>query len=300
MFLTFFKNEVINGFKRPMVYIFFFVMALLVFGAVASDVVQIGGAVGNVNENSPFVLANYVTTLSIFGLLIAAAFFNNAALRDYKHEFNEILFTAPLSKFGYFFGRFCGALVLACVPLLGVYFGMFMGIGIGQPVGWIEANKVGPLYFGAYVNTFLLFVVPNMLMAGAITFALANKWKNTVISFVGIIVVMMGYIISGTLLSDIENEVVGALSDPFGIRTYSIVTKYFTPAEKNTVIPAFEGLLLTNRLIYVAFSTVVLLLSYFSFSFAIQSSGKKKKVGTDSSSAKSESFTLPQLSQVFG
>ncbi len=299
MFLTFFKNEVINGFKRPMVYIFFVVMALLVFGAVASDVVQIGGAVGNVKENSPFVLANYVTTLSIFGLLIAAAFFNNAALRDYKHEFNEILFTAPLSKFGYFFGRFCGALVLACVPLLGVYFGMLVGIGLGVPLGWIQPDKVGPLYFGAYINTFFLFVVPNMLMAGAITFALANKWKNTVISFVGIIVVMMGYIISGTLLSDIENEVIGALSDPFGIRTYSIVTKYFTPAEKNTVIPAFEGLLLTNRLIYISFSAVVLLISYFSFSFSIQSSGKKKKAVKENDDKAKESFVLPQLHQAF-
>lgn len=300
MFLTFFKNEVINGFKKPMVYIFFLVMALLVFGAVASDVVQIGGAVGNVNENSPFVLTNYVTVLSVFGLLIAAAFFNNAALRDYKYEFNEILFTAPLSRFGYFFGRFCGALVLACVPLLGVYFGMFFGIGVGEPLGWIEANKIGPLYIGAYINVFFLFIVPNMLMAGAITFALANKWKNTVISFVGVILVMMGYIISGTLLSDLENEVLGALSDPFGIRTYSIVTKYFTPAEKNSVIPTFQGLLLTNRLIYISFSLIVLLLSYFSFSFSIQSSGKKKKRTSETIDKVKGAFELPSLNQAFG
>ena len=277
MFFTFFIKELSHGFKRPMVYVFFIVIGLLVFGAVTSEFVQIGGAVGNVNENSPFALANYVTTLSIFGLLIAAAFFNNAALRDYKHGFNEILFSTPLSKFGYFFGRFCGALVLACVPLCGIYFGLLLGIGIGVPAGWIQGDSIGPLNFGAYVNTFLLFILPNMLLAGAITFSLANKWKSTVISFVGIIILMMGYIISDTLLSDLDNEIVGALADPFGIRTYSIVTKYYTPVEKNTLIPSFSGLMLTNRLIYVGLSIGILIISYFSFSFRTQGGRKRKK-----------------------
>jgi len=297
MFLTFFSKELAHGFKRPMVYIFFAVIGLLVFGAVTSEFVQIGGAVGNVNENSPYALANYVTTLSIFGLLIAAAFFNNAALRDYKHGFNEILFSTPLSKFGYFFGRFCGALVLACVPLCGVYFGLLVGIGVGVPAGWIQSDAIGPLNFGAYINTFLLFILPNMLLAGAITFSLANKWKSTVISFVGIIIVMMGYIISGTLLSDIENEVLGALSDPFGIRTYSIETKYYTPAEKNTVAPGFSGLLLTNRLIYTAVSFLILFISYASFSFRTQGGRKKKKA--EKAQVSSEVFKKPTISQLF-
>ena len=297
MFLTFFSKELAHGFKRPMVYVFFVVIGLLVFGAVTSEFVQIGGAVGNVNENSPFVLANYVTTLSIFGLLIAAAFFNNAALRDYKHGFNEILFSTPLSKFGYFFGRFCGALVLACVPLCGIYFGLLIGIGIGVPAGWIQGDSIGPLNFGAYINTFLLFILPNMLLAGAITFSLANKWKSTVISFVGIIIVMMGYIISGTLLSDLENEVVGALSDPFGIRTYSIVTKYYTPAEKNTLIPSFSGIMLTNRLIYIGLSIGILILSYFSFSFRTQGGRKKKKA--EGVNPVHETFEKPALAQLF-
>ena len=112
MFLEFFKKEVFTALKRPMIYIFFFLVALLVFGAVVSDNVQIGGTIGNVYKNAPTVVAVFVSILNIFGLLFATAFFNNAALRDFKYGFNEILFSAPIDKAGYYFGRFIGALSL--------------------------------------------------------------------------------------------------------------------------------------------------------------------------------------------
>ncbi|MCE7992275.1 MAG: hypothetical protein HEP71_09855 [Roseivirga sp.] len=277
MFKTFFLKELSTGLKRPMVYIFFVVMALLVFFAVVSENVQIGGSIGNVHKNAPYVMTTFVSVLTVFGLLIAAAFFNNAALRDYNYNFNEILFSTPLSKSGYFFGRFCGALILACIPLLGVFFGMVVGTFIGVPMGWIDADKVGPFYMEMFVNNFLIFILPNMFLAGAITYALANKWKSTVISFVGIIVVMVGYIISSTLLSDIDNETIAALTDPFGTTAYSVATKYFTPVEKNTISPSFTGILRQNRLLFSGVSLLVLLASYFSFSFRAKLGGKGKK-----------------------
>ena len=98
MFKTFFLTELRYTLKQPMVYIFLGLMALLVFGATSSDNVQIGGSVGNVLRNSPHVVTIYTTVMSLFGLLIATAFFNNAALRDYSSGFNEILFSTPLSK----------------------------------------------------------------------------------------------------------------------------------------------------------------------------------------------------------
>lgn len=297
MFKTFFLKELGTGLKRPMVYIFFVVIALLVFFAVVSDNVQIGGSIGNVHKNAPYILTTFVTVLTVFGLLIAVAFFNNAALRDYNYNFNEILFSTPLSKSGYFFGRFLGALILACIPLLGVFFGMLVGVTIGVPAGWIDADKVGPFYPEMFINNFLIFILPNMFLAGAITYALANKWKSTVISFVGTIVVIVGYIISSTLLSDIDNETIAALTDPFGNTAYNVATKYFTPVEKNTLSPAFTGILLQNRLLFIGISSAILLASYFSFSFTAKPGGKKKKGGEKVTPV----MNLPQpvLNQVF-
>ena len=81
-----------------MVYIFLGLMTLFTFGATVSDNIQIGGSVGNVYKNAPYIITIYTTIMTLFGLLIAAAFYNNAALRDYNNNFNEILFSTPLSK----------------------------------------------------------------------------------------------------------------------------------------------------------------------------------------------------------
>ncbi|MBO3117099.1 hypothetical protein J4050_10085 [Winogradskyella sp. DF17] len=297
MFKTFFLSELKYTLKQPMVYIFMFVLGLMEFFATVSDNVIIGGAIGNVYRNSPYTLTIHVSIFCIFSLIMAVAFFNNAALRDFNNEFNEILFTTPLSKPGYFFGRFFGALLVATLPLVGVFIGMLLGTWMNSIFEWIDPARFGPFYFETFLNNYLLFILPNMFLAGAVIYALANKWRSTIISFVGGLLIIVAYIVSGSLISDIDNETVGALTDIFGINTYSIETKYFTPSEKNSISPGFNGLLFQNRLIWTAFGVLVLLISYFSFSFKQKNKTiKKQKKVKDS---KNKTFNLPQLHPSF-
>ena len=276
MFKTFFFSELSYRFKQPMIYIFLAIITLLVFGATVSDNIQIGGSVGNVYRNSPHIITNYTTVMSIFGLLMAAAFFNNAALKDYSNGFNEILYSTPLSKSGFYFGRFLGALIASTIPLLGIFIGVYLGSIMAPAFGWIDADRFGSMSFMTVISNYLLFILPNMFFAGAIIFALAIKWKSAIISFVGAMVIIIGYIVSGSLLSDLDNETLGALLDSFGIRTYSNVTKYYTAVEKNTLNPLFGGLLLLNRAIWIGVGVLVLLISFFNFSFIIKNKKEKK------------------------
>ena len=293
MFKTFFLSELKYTLKQPMVYIFMFVLGLLEFFATVSDNVQVGGAIGNVYRNSPYTLTIHITVFCIFSLLMAAAFFNNAALRDHNNEFNEILFTTPLSKPGYYFGRFFGALFISTLPLIGVFIGMLLGTYLNTIFEWSDPERFGPFYLETFVNNYVLFILPNMFLAGTIIFAMANKWKSTVISFVGALIVIVAYIVAGSFASDVDNETIAALTDIFGINTYAIETKYFTPVEKNTISPGFSGLLFYNRLIWVAVGIVILLASYFSFSF--QQKNKKVKKAKLKTSVKETVFSLPKL-----
>lgn len=286
MFKEFFIQELSSNLKRPMVYVFTFIISLMVFGAVASDNVVIGGSIGNIYKNAPHVISTYSAILSLFGLLMATAFFNNAALRDYNHNFQEILFSTPINKAGYYFGRFLGALILSTIPLLGVYIGFWMGAEIAPAAGWLDESRIGPFYPETFINNYLLFILPNMFFAGAIIFAMANKWKSTIISFVGTMVIIIGYSLSGTLTSDIDNETIAALTDVFGIRAYTIDTKYFTPIEKNTISVGFSGLLLFNRLLWVTLGLLILVGSYFSFSFIAKNKRVKKQRKKDLSTSK--------------
>ncbi|WP_440880408.1 ABC transporter permease/M1 family aminopeptidase [Tenacibaculum sp. C7A-26P2] len=297
MFKNFFLSELKYSLKQPMVYIFLGLMALFTFGATASDNIVIGGAVGNVYKNAPHIITIYTTIMTIFGLLIATAFYNNAALRDHKNHFNEILFSTPLSKSGYFFGRFFGALVLSTIPMLGVFLGVLLGSTLAPAFGWVDADRFGSFYLETFVNNYFIFILPNMFFAGTIIFAMANKWKSTVISFVGSLIIIIGYIISGTLISDIDNETIGALTDTFGIRAYSLYAKYYTPIEKNTLSPSFSGLLILNRLIWIVTGVVVLLISYFSFSF--QEKNKKIKIQKENKKVSNQIFTLPKLNPIY-
>ncbi|MDO1502510.1 M1 family aminopeptidase [Winogradskyella maritima] len=297
MFKTFFLSELRYTLKQPMVYIFMFILALMEFFATVSDNVQVGGAIGNVMRNSPYTLTIHVTVFTIFSLLMAVAFFNNAALRDHNNEFNEILFTTPLSKPGYFFGRFLGALLVSTLPLVGVFIGMLVGTYMNSIFNWIDPERFGPFYLETFVNNYLLFILPNMFLAGTVIFAMANKWKSTVISFVGGMVIIVAYIIAGSFASDVDNETVAALTDIFGINTYSIETKYYTPVEKNTLSPSFSGLLLYNRLIWISVGFIILAISYFSFSFRKKNKKVKKSSATENTSERV--FSPPQLSSSF-
>jgi hypothetical protein len=277
MFGEFFKLELRSAFKSPMVYVFFFLVALMAFGAVASDGVQIGGAVGNVYKNSPHTLTNFVLILGIFGLLFAAAFFNNAALRDHNNQFNEIMFSLPIKKSGYFWGRFLGALVLSTIPLLGIFFGAWIGALIGPAAGWIDASRIGPFFFETIVSNYFMFILPNMFIAGSIIFFLAHRFKSTIISFVGAMVIIVAWGASGTLLSDIDNETMAGLLDVLGVRTYSVYSRYFTPAERNALSPQFEGIILQNRLIWLTVGVVISIISFKVFSFRERMKFRKKK-----------------------
>lgn len=277
--------------KRPMVWIFFLIITLLVTGAVASDNVVIGGSVGNVYKNAPHILTQYTVILILICLMMPAAFFNNAALRDYNHKFNEILFSTPIGKAGYYFGRFMGALVLSIIPFLGIFVGFFLGTQIALVTGSIDAERIGPLYPSAFFNNLILFIIPNLFIAGAIIFSIANKWKNTVVSFVGALVIIVAYFSSGSLASNIDNETLAALTDTFGIRTYNIDTKYATVVEKNTVGASFSWLLVVNRLFWLSIGTLILLASYFSFSFA------EKKTKAKANKAKKSGTTTPEAVQ---
>jgi ABC-2 type transport system permease protein len=299
MFKEFFLQEIGVAIKRPMVWIFFSMTTLMVFAAVASDNVVIGGSVGNIYKNAPHIITIYTVILSLFGLLIAAAFFNNAALRDYNYKFNEILFSTPLQKSSYFFGRFMGAWVLSMIPLLGIFLGFILGATIAPAMGWIDSDRIGDFYLSSFINNFFLFILPNMFFGGAVIFAIANKWKSSVISFVGVLLIIIGYSLSGQIISNIDNETIAGLVDTFGIRAYSIDTKYATSAEKNTIGATFSGVLILNRILWMFIGSLVLALSYWSFSFAEKHKKAKldkKKLATPKPA---EAILAPTLNAIF-
>ena len=275
MFRTFFQFELKRLLGAPMPWIFLLVFALMVFGGTVSDSIQIGGSYGNIHKNAPFVVQNFFAVMSLLSILLVTAFMNSAALRDFENNTSQLVFTTPLSKSGYYFGHFFGAVLAAMIPLLGVSIGVLAGTVANGIFHWMEPERFGPISLKGHAEAILLFVLPNILFCGSIVYAISALTRKTTLSYIATVALLVAYIASGALLKDLKNEQLAMMLDPFGIRTFSLLTKYWTVEDKNTMVLPVGGMMLLNRIIWVAVGMMVLALSYLRFGFSEKSSNRK-------------------------
>src|SRR5215470_7204937 len=139
---------------------------------------------------------------------------------------------------------------------------------------WVDPERWGPVVWKAHLNGILVFALPNAFIIAAILFAVAVLGRNEIISFVASLVLLAGYGVSDYLLQNVERQKLGAILDPFGIRTYAYVTRYWTVAEKNSLAAGYGGYLLWNRLLWISVAIAIFGLAYWRFSFA----ERRKKV----------------------
>jgi ABC-2 type transport system permease protein len=285
MLSTFFNFELRAWLRTPMPYIFLLVFGLLAFGGTISDDVSIGGSFGNIKKNAPFVAQTWYSVFSLLAVLLATAFMNSGALRDFDNGSHQIVFSKPINKGQYYFGHFLGAFVASLIPFLGVSLGMFSGTALNGMFQWLDVGRFGSTGLSGHLEGLLVFAIPNAFFIACVTYAVAINTRSTVYSFVAAIAIMVGYIMAGTLTKNLENETLAALIDPFGLRTFGIATKYWTIDMKNNSAMGLSGLMLLNRGIWFVAGLAALAVGYWKFDFAEKSAGKsfftKKKVLTE-------------------
>lgn len=254
-----------------------FIIGLLACLGTVSSNVSIGGSFGNIYKNAPFVTMRWYVTFSIITVLLVAAFVNSAAIRDFERKTSQIVFSKPISKASYYFGHFWGAVLVSMIPLLGVSLGMWVGVTLNSIFEWTDAVRYGPFEIQSHLMAWVIFVIPNSIFIGGILFAVAAKTRNTIYPFVAAAALLVAYGLTQNWLRDIEYETIASLIDPFGTKPFGVMTKYWTVSEKNTMVPGLTGILLLNRLIWVALGLVALFAGYKAFSFEEKSRKKSKK-----------------------
>ncbi len=264
------RFEIRYWLRSWMLWIFLLIIAALIFAAASTDQVRIGDSFLNTYRNAPFVIENFYSFVGLFMLLMTPAFVNSAAARDFSYRTYEIIFSTPLRRRDYLWGRFIGATVVATVPALGVS----IGILLAKYMPWVDADRWGPVNWMAHVQGIVVFAVPNAVFIAAVLFAIAVLARNEIAPFIGGLVLLTGYAVADALTQNLEREKLAAMLDPFAIRTFSVATKYWTVAEKNTRTIGFDGMLLWNRLLWLAVGGLVFAFAYSRFSFA----EKRKKV----------------------
>lgn len=263
MFWNLLRFELGYWLRGMMVWVFLFVIGALIFGATSTDDIVIGASLTNTHRNAPFVIQTFYGLIGVFTMLMATAFVNSAAARDFQYNTHQMVFTTPIRKAPFLMGRFVGSALISVIPMLGVS----VGIILAGFMPWIDAERWGAISWQAHLASLLTFAVPNTFFVAAIVFCIAALTRSTMTSFLGMLVLLVGYVVSDVFTEDLDNEFLSAMLDPFGLRTHAFLTKYWTVAERNSQVLWWEGAMLWNRLLWLSVGAVILAFTYVRFRF---------------------------------
>ncbi|MES2152941.1 MAG: M1 family aminopeptidase [Pseudomonadota bacterium] len=219
---------------------------------------------GKVFINAPRSISITVAFLGCLGVIVVAAMMGRSVQQDFEYEMHHFFFSAPIKKHEYVFGRFLGAGFTLAI----VFSSIVLGAWLGTFIPGVDPERLGPVALAAYLRPFLILLLPNLFIFGAIFFVLAALTRRMLPVYVASVVMMIGYIVAPSLARDLDYKNLAALIDPFGTTALVRITEYWTIAEKNTRLVPFEGVYLINRLIWSGFALVVLLLGYWRFQFS--------------------------------
>lgn len=298
--LEFIKFEIKYRLSRPATYIYLALLLIMSFLATSTDIVRAGGSGGKVMENAPVILATIQTFMMLFGVFIISAVMGVPVLRDFEHKTHSMIFTSPISKFNYLGGKFLGSFIVLVIIFSGILFGTM--IGQAAPWPWHDfTDKLNPFSFAAYWNPFAVFILPNMFIFSAIFFAGGALGRNMVVVYAQGIILFMGYLVASQFLSELDNQDMASLMDPFGMGAMSVTSQYWTVSEQNSLFFEWAGLILQNRLLWMGIGLLTLVFTYWRFSFSLAGNAGKSILRRKTKEEKEVPLiSIPTVEQIFG
>lgn len=270
MFKEIFRFEVRQGFRSTSTYIFFSLFFIIYFlmGLITTGVLPLATGDTNTWVNSATVVTGLLIGLNqnIFGLvnsLIMVALLATSIQKDYEYNMHPLLYTKPINKRGYFFGRFAGSFLIAAWVFSAQILGYFLAtlVGSGQPT-------VGPCAIANFLEPFFLFTIPNLFLLGIVFFSLSTFTRNNLPAYLFCIILLVVRSVTDAIDNDLDNKSLAAVLEPFGESAFNKITEYWTPAEQNSRLIPLRGELLINRLLWLSISSVLTFIAYKRFQFS--------------------------------
>ncbi len=300
MFSTIFKYELKYWFKNPSFYIYailFFVISILVAAASAGIFDGTTATTGSsITANSPLQIKNIFNTLTSLIFFLFPSIIGYSVYRDYKSEMHTILYSYPFTKTNYLLAKFFSGVTVVTIIVLLVGVGMVIGFrlpGTNQTI-------VESFIFMAYVQTYLVSILPNILLYGAIIFAVVVFTRKIVTGFVTFIILLLVQAAMTSLFSNPDYAFITALLDPTGSSATIYYTKYWTVVEQNTLNVPFKELIIYNRLLWLGIALLVfgLVSKFFKFTQNPISFSFKKQKGDRITKSNFGSITRVALPKV--
>ncbi|MBE9063517.1 peptidase [cf. Phormidesmis sp. LEGE 11477] len=230
--------------------------------------------------NSPSQIFQTTLWYSIFGILAASAFVAETFVRDANYRMDSLILSTPIRKWDYLATRFAAAFGTTVLAFSAYIPGMI----IGTLMPGLNAYALGPFRADGYLASYGLIALPNVFLVSAIAFTLAARTRSLAITFAGSIALVMLYLASlmmtGADTINYQQYPFWAMVDPFGFYAFEWNTLSWTVFEHNTLMPSVGGLLIWNRLLWLAIALTLWITSYRAYRMQLLPSGKASPEGS--------------------
>jgi ABC-2 type transport system permease protein len=213
--------------------------------------------------NSRFTAAQETLLIGLLWALMAPSVAGNAAARDVQTRMYPLVFTAPIRKADYLGGRFLAAFGLNALILLAVPLGMLVDFLLpgGKP------EIIGPFPPVAYFGAYGFLALPTAFIFTAVQFAFAALTRKAAFSYLGTVLFGVGVGITAAVVTNVFRlPTLGVLLDPTA-RIILVKIPETTLIEMEAVLVGMKGLMLANRLLWVAIALIILAFTYRRFRF---------------------------------
>ncbi len=265
---TIFSFETKRWFSQPSFYIYFALFFLIGFLVMASALGYFDAftvtTTSNTWYNSPLAVNSLINGFSQLLNFIIPTVIGATVYRDYKYNVHSVLYSYPFSKLDYLAGKFLSGMLITIIISLGI--GLSFIIASALP--FANQDLMGPFRLWAFIQSYVIFVIPNIFFIGAIIFLLVTLTRNVYIGFIFILILLILQIIIGNLTENMDDKFIAALIEPYGEQALSYVSKYWSIEEQNVNDIPLDRAIILNRIIWVGTGILALVIAYLTFSFS--------------------------------
>lgn len=275
MFSKIFRFEIASWFNKPALYIY----AVLIMAASALLIASSAGAFdGNTATvtslkyvNSPYAILNMIMAMATFVFLLFPNIVGESIHKDYKYNVHKVMYSFPFSKRDYFFGKITSALTICLLLLLCIALGLFVGLNFPG----VNKDLIGPHCITPYIHTYLVYIIPGVILFGSIVFAVVTYSRSVIAGFIAMIIIYVLQGVVDTALTSNDHHAWAALADPFGMSSSIYYTRYWTIIEENTASLPLGSYVMWNRVLWLLAGFAIFAWSYLSFRFHVDPKGWK-------------------------
>ncbi|MEL6589992.1 MAG: hypothetical protein AAFQ68_07930, partial [Bacteroidota bacterium] len=279
MFLQLLRFELSFHLRRPL-----FGLLCLAYAAFGYAFTALSYRVPNMPPNTPYVSANILALMSLGGIVSACLLAANAMTRDREYQMESFIFSSGIDKSALLGSRFLGVVLSNFL----CFFATFLGITLALVQANIIGEELQSFQFETYLRPLVFLVMPNLWFSSVILTIVAGLSRKRAATYLGGLVLYIAYMLSAMIMKapwiasaspPTEAETIWAARlDPFGLSAFWKLTLNWSLNQRQTEMIAMESYLLHNRIIWLSFSILLLLLGYQLYRFRLQSSRASKQI----------------------